>query len=512
MLSNKDFAQLLASGGGGKDEGKVRFDMKQIKQWDQQNKAKFKNKVSNEDKVPKTQSESSKSEKDESEQIYRDRAEERRKDANPDYDIETVEALSKLDAEKTQFLGGDVDHTHLVKGLDYTLLKKIRNQVEVQTKSVLDDKKQTAENNQVVVAVSELGNRIKQLFFPTTITEPINNNLAKDVQILSTQQSKPTTSLFARMVYDFDVNPISEEELPTTISKSKKEEIINADMMSFVADPALLLKLNIAIENSKVSKKMKKKVDTISSIYDQAPSASSVSSKKLLIDPVGDIFEDVGKYVPAEVVSERKSVDATAAVGSRGYFSQLRATADEEAVVSEDAGMSQEDIMASVNKALAAQATKERMKHEMELKRLEAAADGARSKPEEEDGMEVENGVVHRDVIGGMLDVPSAKRGNAMGRGTYELYPENADFETYDSDEDDAKKPVKGSGAGGGTKSSGSTAVGGGSGATTKKPKAVSGNGGGGNTSGGGDGLNRAARRAAARGEDKGKASKKPRI
>lgn len=28
--------------------------------------------------------------------------------------------------EESKFLGGDVDHTHLVKGLDYALLQKVR--------------------------------------------------------------------------------------------------------------------------------------------------------------------------------------------------------------------------------------------------------------------------------------------------------------------------------------------------------------------------------------------------
>lgn len=30
-----------------------------------------------------------------------------------------------MDAEKTKYLGGDVKHTHLVKGLDYALLQKV---------------------------------------------------------------------------------------------------------------------------------------------------------------------------------------------------------------------------------------------------------------------------------------------------------------------------------------------------------------------------------------------------
>ncbi len=35
-------------------------------------------------------------------------------------------AQSGLTIDETKFLGGDVEHTHLVKGLDYALLQKAR--------------------------------------------------------------------------------------------------------------------------------------------------------------------------------------------------------------------------------------------------------------------------------------------------------------------------------------------------------------------------------------------------
>ncbi|KAF8983448.1 hypothetical protein BGZ52_000887 [Haplosporangium bisporale] len=67
---------------------------------------------------------------------YRDRATERRQGINPDY-VETEQILSTLEEaasdvapevlyEQSKFLGGDVEHTHLVKGLDFALLNKMR--------------------------------------------------------------------------------------------------------------------------------------------------------------------------------------------------------------------------------------------------------------------------------------------------------------------------------------------------------------------------------------------------
>uniref|UniRef100_A0A671TRX1 RED-like N-terminal domain-containing protein n=1 Tax=Sparus aurata TaxID=8175 RepID=A0A671TRX1_SPAAU len=80
---------------------------------------------------------------------YRDRARERRDGVNKDY--EETELISttanyravgptaeadKSAAEKrrqliqeSKFLGGDMEHTHLVKGLDFALLQKVRDEV-----------------------------------------------------------------------------------------------------------------------------------------------------------------------------------------------------------------------------------------------------------------------------------------------------------------------------------------------------------------------------------------------
>lgn len=72
----------------------------------------------------------------------RDRAKERREEANPDYEGDQGEAAlgvhgpvpgvthhdhaRQLSIEESKFLGGDVEHTHLVKGLDFALLRKVR--------------------------------------------------------------------------------------------------------------------------------------------------------------------------------------------------------------------------------------------------------------------------------------------------------------------------------------------------------------------------------------------------
>ncbi|KAK7241930.1 RED-like protein [Aureococcus anophagefferens] len=71
--------------------------------------------------------EKKKKDKEKKDGKYRDRAEERRTDTNKDYENQ-VAAIVDMDAETSRYLGGDVEHTHLVKGLDYALLQKVRSE------------------------------------------------------------------------------------------------------------------------------------------------------------------------------------------------------------------------------------------------------------------------------------------------------------------------------------------------------------------------------------------------
>ena len=70
--------------------------------------------------------------------MYRDRAAERQKGLNIDY--AQTETMKKVSAEHSKYLGGDLKHTHLVKGLDFALLRKVRDEMkEKLTDSKSDD-------------------------------------------------------------------------------------------------------------------------------------------------------------------------------------------------------------------------------------------------------------------------------------------------------------------------------------------------------------------------------------
>ena len=72
--------------------------------------------------------------------MYRDRVAERKKGLNIDY--AQTEKMNNVSAEHSKYLGGDLKHTHLVKGLDFALLKKVRDEMRDQ----LTDSKSSGKN------------------------------------------------------------------------------------------------------------------------------------------------------------------------------------------------------------------------------------------------------------------------------------------------------------------------------------------------------------------------------
>ncbi len=67
---------------------------------------------------------------------YRNRAKERQLDINPDY--QDLQSYENVDAEKSKYLGGEISRTHLVKGLDEVLLKKVKEEQERDIDEKLD--------------------------------------------------------------------------------------------------------------------------------------------------------------------------------------------------------------------------------------------------------------------------------------------------------------------------------------------------------------------------------------
>lgn len=172
---------------------------------------------------------------------YRDRARERRDGANPDY--QNVEATgnassayravapdikSGIDAaerrkqmiQESKFLGGDMEHTHLVKGLDYALLQKVRS--EIITKEQVQEQEKQDEEAEKEEEEAEQAVKKNEMEFHSVMSRNIHN-------LVQTWRSRHTerNELFApgRMAYIIDLNDDenAETDIPTTLIRSKAD-------------------------------------------------------------------------------------------------------------------------------------------------------------------------------------------------------------------------------------------------------------------------------------------------
>uniref|UniRef100_A0A182JCS5 RED-like N-terminal domain-containing protein n=1 Tax=Anopheles atroparvus TaxID=41427 RepID=A0A182JCS5_ANOAO len=186
---------------------------------------------------------------------YRDRARERRDGANPDYQnldsssstsayrAVAPDAKSGMDAaerrrqqiQESKFLGGDMEHTHLVKGLDYALLQKVRSEIvakeqeqEDEMEKLIDVEPPTltaagsiAKGLNITNATEQDQPNTDELEFRTVIGQNI-------FRIFEKQRSRTIerNEMFApgRMAYHIELEDDNvDSDIPTTVIRSKAE-------------------------------------------------------------------------------------------------------------------------------------------------------------------------------------------------------------------------------------------------------------------------------------------------
>lgn len=177
---------------------------------------------------------------------YRDRARERRDGANPDYQSEdplnTASAYravapdlkSGMDAaerrrqmiQESKFLGGDMEHTHLVKGLDYALLQKVRSEIKTKEYEQEIQMEELAKNvdEEVEALVQEKESKKvsekeeDEMKFETKLGRNIHRSIA---MLKSRHVERNELFVPGRMAYVIDLEEDAETDIPTTLIRSK---------------------------------------------------------------------------------------------------------------------------------------------------------------------------------------------------------------------------------------------------------------------------------------------------
>lgn len=199
---------------------------------------------------------------------YRDRAKERREDQNPDYeptelgsfhavappgtDLRLADA-QKISIEKSKYLGGDLEHTHLVKGLDYALLHKVRSEIE---------KKPDAEDGKD--AKSRATKEDQAVSFRTATAKSVYQWIIKPQSTIKANEM----FLPGRMAFIYNMEDGLTNDIPTTLHRSKADCPIPEEMVTVSVDGSVLDRIAKIMSylrlgsSGKVLKKKKKERDT----------------------------------------------------------------------------------------------------------------------------------------------------------------------------------------------------------------------------------------------------------
>ncbi|XP_060746995.1 protein Red [Tachysurus vachellii] len=236
---------------------------------------------------------------------YRDRARERRDGVNKDY--EETELISttanyravgptaeadKSAAEKrrqliqeSKFLGGDMEHTHLVKGLDFALLQKVRAEItskEREEEDMMEKAQKEAKKDE---------DPEQKIEFKTRLGRNIYRILFKGRHIERNELFLP-----GRMAYVVDLeDEYADTDIPTTLIRSKADCPTMEAQTTLTTNDIVISKLTQILSylrqgtrNKKLKKRDKGKLDER-----KAPEADM------------NIFDDIGDYVPTTSKSTR---------------------------------------------------------------------------------------------------------------------------------------------------------------------------------------------------------------
>lgn len=170
---------------------------------------------------------------------YRDRATERREGKDGDYAQSENSDLAKtaeyravaptvdqansaaerrrLAIQESKFLGGDMEHTHLVKGLDFALLQKVRSEIamiETEEDSSKSDEKKSNEKKEE----KKQQQKKEEIEFVSALGRKIHNAAMNTKPPLRNELFLP-----GRMAYVFTLDEEEESEIPTTTIRSKAD-------------------------------------------------------------------------------------------------------------------------------------------------------------------------------------------------------------------------------------------------------------------------------------------------
>ncbi|XP_071950668.1 protein Red-like [Antedon mediterranea] len=250
---------------------------------------------------------------------YRDRARERREGKTDYEETEMVSTTANYRAvapdvqsgdtaanrrkqliEESKYLGGDMEHTHLVKGLDYALLQKVRAEIthkEKEEEEVMEESFKNAIKEETKEPVKEVKKPVvedEHISFKTRVGKNVYRTLFK-------KRPPERNELFlpGRMAYKVELDDdYAESDIPTTVIRSKADCPTMESHTTLTANDIVINKLTQILSylrQGQRGRKLKKK----------EKGKLKEEMKEKLPGHDDNIFNDVGDYAPPSFVKPK---------------------------------------------------------------------------------------------------------------------------------------------------------------------------------------------------------------
>ncbi|CAE7354850.1 SMU2 [Symbiodinium natans] len=261
-------------------------------------------------------------EKDAEKNKYRDRAAERR-DQKGEYEKVAAEFENhgEVPVDQSKYLGGDLEHTHLVKGLDFALLNKVRTELA---------KKQKAEEFQKAKQERKItGGKQKKTFehmvaknIWLTVVEtlhPHHSTFKERVQKMGKAiaqghriRNAPSVFLPGRMAFEFDTDmDMGKTDIPRIVYMSKEEvPVSEMGKRSSGMLPETAIRVRNAMQKAAEEKKQRKMQKNLGEGASYTTAQKVEASKVKAKDSDNDIFAGAGAFDVNEIVRKARAEQA----------------------------------------------------------------------------------------------------------------------------------------------------------------------------------------------------------
>nr|CEL70886.1 TPA: RED family protein N-terminal region protein [Neospora caninum Liverpool] len=311
-------------------------------------------------------------------QRYKDRAKERRKGKDEIYQqvAEELQEMKERSIEESKYLGGDVEHTHLVKGLDFALLSKVRSELEKEAAKKEQSRQEEALEKKAgqrkMKIITPLGRRLFQVQFESLHPQQARfaDHLKRlELAIVSGQRLRIASAMFqtGRLAYNFDVKgereaKLSEDAPPTfvfrgvddpSVQQAAKKDANRDGSMAAVLLPKITRELREALEWHRENRKKKKhervarRPGSLKAVREvEGRQAAGENAPKAPVADDDDIFGGVGGFDAQQAlekaVAEKRTEEARLA-GAQPLDAAPRLD-----IIREEEGMEVEDDEADV--------------------------------------------------------------------------------------------------------------------------------------------------------------------